>query len=375
MANHVFISYSREDQTYTRKLVDSLHRQGFDVWIDDRIDFGERWWQSIVQAIRASAAFVVVMTPESEKSPWVERELLLALKEGKKIFPLLLRGEEFPILINAQYANVRSGQMPPEDFYDRLRQELVVVEVPESPPAQPKVRREGKVAPFGPAGDRWRNPKDGKEMVRVRAGKFLYGDDKREVGLPKFWIDKAPVTNAEYARFVAETGRQWPQHWNGKTPPKQIADHPVTYVSWHDAAAYAEWASGRLPTEEEWEKAARGTDGRKYPWGEWAEGRCNSKEAGIGDTTPVGKYSTQGDSPYGCQDCAGNVWEWTASEWELGSDFRVLQWEPGSDFRVLRGGAFFNEVGRVRCAARNGFFPYYRVRHVGFRLVADRAPG
>jgi len=99
-------------------------------------------------------------------------------------------------------------------------------------------------------------------MVRVPAGKFLYGEDKKEVELPEFWIDEAPVTNAEYARFVAETGHKPPEHWKGKTPPKQIADHPVVNVSWDDAIAYAKWAGGRLPTDEEWEKVARGTDGR-----------------------------------------------------------------------------------------------------------------
>jgi len=218
--------------------------------------------------------------------------------------------------------------------------------------------------PFGPARDRWRSPKDGKEMVRVPAGTFLYGDDKKEVELPEFWIDKAPVTNAEYARFVAETGHKPPEHWKGRTPPNQIADHPVTYVSWDNAVAYAMWAGGRLPTEEEWEKAARGTDGREYPWGEWAQGHCNSHEARIGSTTPVGLYSPQGDSLYGCQDCAGNAWEWTTSEHELGG-------------RVLRGGAFFNKGRYVRCASRFRLIPliHYRSgpnnrgRYVGFRLV------
>jgi len=200
--------------------------------------------------------------------------------------------------------------------------------------------------------------KDGKEMVRVPAGKFLYGDDKKEVELPEFWIDKAPVTNGEYARFVAEMRHEPPEHWKGKQSPKEIADHPVTYVSWDDAVTYAKWAGGRLPTEQEWEKAARGTDGREYPWGEWAEGCCNSEEADIGGTTPVGKYSPQGDSPYGCQDCAGNVWEWTASEHEQGG-------------RVLRGGAFDFEERYVRCAARSGSYPDLRDRSSGFRLVAS----
>jgi len=212
------------------------------------------------------------------------------------------------------------------------------------------------------AADRLVREKDGKEMVRVPAGKFLYGRDKREIELPEFWIDKAPVTNDEYARFVAETGHQSPEHRKGKTPPKEIAEHPVINVSWDDATAYAGWVGGRLPTEQEWEKAARGTDGREYPWGEWAKDHCNSKEAGTGGTTPVGQYSPQGDSPYGCQDCAGNVWEWTASEHEHGG-------------RVLRGGAFLYEEEGVWCASRSGTNPGSRRRDCGFRVVVSRAPG
>lgn len=114
MGNHVFVSYSRQDQTYARKLADDLRRHSVDVWIDDRIDYGDRWWRTIVQAIRASAAFVVVMTPDSEESEWVEREVMLAMDEEKPIFPLLLRGKGFPIFINKQYANVTDGQMPPQ---------------------------------------------------------------------------------------------------------------------------------------------------------------------------------------------------------------------------------------------------------------------
>ena len=173
-----------------------------------------------------------------------------------------------------------------------------------------------------------------ENMVKVPAGKFLYGDKKQERDLPEFWIDKTPVTNTEYARFVVAAGHEPPQHWKGKTPSQKIADHPVVYVTWRDAVAYAKWAGKRLPTEEEWEKAARGTDGREYPWGDWKEGRCNSREAGIGTTTSVGRYSPGGDSPYSCVDMAGNVWEWAASEWE-----------EGSARRVLRGGSFYSDRG------------------------------
>jgi acyl-CoA hydrolase len=141
MGNHVFVSYSRQDQTYARKLADDLRRRSVDVWIDDRIDYGDRWWRTIVQAIRASAAFVVVMTPDSEESEWVEREVMLAMDEEKPIFPLLLHGKGFPIFINKQYANVTDGQMPPQDFYDRLRQVLPTPDVPEAAPPKPKKKR------------------------------------------------------------------------------------------------------------------------------------------------------------------------------------------------------------------------------------------
>jgi len=202
---------------------------------------------------------------------------------------------------------------------------------------------------------------------QVYYGVTLIGGGMAEVAHLEsgFLISRTLVTNAEYARFVATTGHRPPRHWNGKTPPDKLWDHPVVNVSWEDAVAYAEWAGGRLPTEQEWEKAARGIDGRVYPWGdEFDPARCNARESGIGTTTPVGHYSPGGDSPCGCADMSGNVWEWTAGEYE-----------PGGGYRVLRGGAFDDGDWSVRCAARYGYSPGYRYRHCGFRLAASRAPG
>ncbi len=124
MGNHVFISYSRKDRTYARNLANDLRKRGFEVWIDDRIDYGDRWWRTIDQAICTGAAFIVVMTPDAQESEWVEREILLAQREQKPIFPLLLRGKEFSLLITTQYADVTNGQMPPDSFYERLRRAL-----------------------------------------------------------------------------------------------------------------------------------------------------------------------------------------------------------------------------------------------------------
>jgi formylglycine-generating enzyme required for sulfatase activity len=197
-----------------------------------------------------------------------------------------------------------------------------------------------------------------KEMVRVPAGEFIYGNQHEKIHLPEFWIDKAPVTNAEYARFVAAKRYDPPRHWQGQTPPSEIVNHPVINVSWNDAVAYAKWAGKHLPTEQEWEKAARGTDGRAYPWGNQQpnEQLCNFGR-NTGGTTPVGKYSPEGDSPYGCVDMIGNVWEWTTSPYD-------------SNSKVLRGGSWYDFAVIARTAPRGNFIPTERNDYLGFRCVA-----
>jgi formylglycine-generating enzyme required for sulfatase activity len=400
---HVFISYDRDDQPYARGLASSLRERGFEIWMDDRIDFGDRWWREIVKAVRASAAFVVVMTPDSEESEWVEREILLAQDERKPIFPVLLRGKVNPLLISRQYADVTDGRMPPDGFYRRLgraaptkpKVETRPAERPAQPAPEPEVVSPPVVEPSPPV-----EP----ELIRIPAGEFLMGSDpekdkdardneqpQHRLRLPDYSIAKTPVTNAQYLAFVEATGQKPPSTWEGGKPLKGKGEHPVVRVDWYDAVAYCGWlaeATGRayrLPSEAEWEKAARGTDGRIYPWGdEWDPKRCNSREGGRDDTTPVGQYSPGGDSPYGCVDMAGNVWEWTRSLW--GTDWEKLDFkypydpedgrevlEAGDDIhRVLRGGAFGYYEGLVRCASR-WLEPYYGYWFFGFRVVV--APG
>ena len=131
---------------------------------------------------------------------------------------------------------------------------------------------------------------------------------------------RVPVSNAQYALFTAATGHAPPEHWNGKRPARGLESHPVVKVSWHDALAYCRWLGEvtrqpvGLPSEAEWEKAARGADdARAYPWGDGFDAsRCNIGESGFGGTTPVGVF-VNGASPYGCLDMVGNVWEWTRS--------------------------------------------------------------
>jgi formylglycine-generating enzyme required for sulfatase activity len=203
-------------------------------------------------------------------------------------------------------------------------------------------------------------------FVWVPPGEFILGGKNGfDVQIAKleqgFFAARTPVTNAEYARFADKMRHKPPEHWKGKRPPAELAHHPVVSVTWHDAVAYAKWASARLPTEEECERAARGYDGREYPWGEWAEGRCNTSEASIGRTSPVDQFSPGGDSPYGLQDVAGNVWEWTDSTW-AGDD---------ESLRVLRGGSFNNSRNRARCAYRSRDDPLDVWNHFGFRVVVS----
>jgi formylglycine-generating enzyme required for sulfatase activity len=234
----------------------------------------------------------------------------------------------------------------------------------------------------------------GFEMVYVSPGSFWMGSNKvqdpaardsevpkHKVTLPGYWIAKTPVTVAQFRTFVEAEG--YKAYEDALKGPD---DHPVVWVSWNDALVYCHWLSKRtglpvtLPSEAEWEKAARGTDGRLYPWGNT---KPDARQCNFGDyeqrTTPVGRYSPRGDSPYRCVDMAGNVWEWTRSLW--GRDWLELDFEypydakdgrenlESRDFRVLRGGAFFSNEASVRCAWRYGYDPNFRYSGLGFRPV------
>jgi formylglycine-generating enzyme required for sulfatase activity len=216
-------------------------------------------------------------------------------------------------------------------------------------------------------------------------GWFKDEQPQHRVLLDEFQIGKYPVTNAQYQAFVQATKHQPPGYWSGGTFSEELAAHPVVNVSCvEDAVAYCEWLTEqlrtakqlreneviRLPTEAEWEKAARGTDGRFWPWGnQWDKTKCNA-EGDVG-TTPVGKYSPGGDSPYGAADMAGNVWEWCADWYDEGYYEKSPEKNPvGPDsgqFRVVRGGSFTYLRGHVRCAARGRNYPASGVD--GFRVV------
>ena len=225
----------------------------------------------------------------------------------------------------------------------------------------------------------------GFDWVTIPAGEFLLGSDpthdlhmfedelpQLRVYLSAFRLARVPITNAQYKLFINATDYNAPPHWARSEIPAGKENHPVTNVSWHDALAFCDWAGVRLPTEAEWEKAARGVDGRIYPWGDALPDptRCNFDLA-IGMTSPVGEYPA-GASPYGVLDVAGNVWEWTSTVWLDTYEDYLKQIENAGRTalrRVLRGGGF-RDVEFVRCAARSWDLPNQRYRDLGFRVAA-----
>jgi len=236
------------------------------------------------------------------------------------------------------------------------------------------------------------------DMVYIPGGKFIMGTDEEEfrilkdpfgytthlleprkrrvVYLKGFYIDKYEVTNREYKRFVDETGYHLPDHWlETGTYPEGEADYPVTFVSWWDAKAYARWAGKRLPTEEEWEKAARGTDGRLFPWGNrFDRHKANTWERGVKGIHRVGEYE-EGKSPYGVYDLAGNVMEWTATV------YRQYQHLPGEEIRdgeelwytkvIIRGGAWSSDGKDAQTFSRVIADPGIKSNGIGFRCAKD----
>jgi formylglycine-generating enzyme required for sulfatase activity len=253
-------------------------------------------------------------------------------------------------------------------------------------------------------------------FVEIPAGTFRMGSDKKKdpqafdeevkqhsIDLPAYYLGRYPVTVAQFQNFVNASG------YKPENPEslQSLANHPVVNVTWHEALKYCDWLTERLraweetpeplagllkqqnwritlPSEAEWEKAARGTDGRIYPWGKDADSnRANYGDTGIRATSAVGCFPG-GVSPYGCEEMSGNVWEWTRSLWGKNSsepDFKYpYKFDDGREqldatddvLRVLRGGAFGGDVRRVRCAYRRRSLPFPRYSFVGFRVSAAR---
>lgn len=257
------------------------------------------------------------------------------------------------------------------------------------------------------------------QFVHIPGGEFIIGsshardpkssDDEKPqhlLSVSEYHIMRNPVTNEQFLGFVQETGQRAPLFWKDGEFPKDQGNHPVVGVSFLDAIAFCRWAREatglpvRLPSEPEWEKASRGTDGRLYPWGDkWEEGRSNSYEAGIGRTSPVDLFSPEGDSPFGVSGMAGNVQQWTASLFggypydptdgrevyvydidspallpkfhESGGTMNVSSREAATGKTVIRGGSWREDRLSSRCAYRSWAAPMHRSDDTGFRCCYE----
>jgi formylglycine-generating enzyme required for sulfatase activity len=412
-APRIFLSHSSHDAAFTARLEADLRAAGATVY---RVvaDQGGDFVKAIDDALAACEWVVLVLTTDALASPWVQQEIRAAIRlknQGR------IRG-----ILPIQAGPVDLGAIPPlwgvynvfdatANYTAALAHLLAALSLSPAAPS-PVAPASAPALPGAPA--LHLTPKtlydlgfagrdiNGVEIVLpptcpVPAGPFIMGSDKArdpqatDDETPQYMIETGafsigtfPVTVAEYACAVrvkavpepheVKSGGDW------ATQPKRL-EHPVVNVSWKDAVDYAAWLARttgqlwRLPTEAEWEKVARGTDGRLYPWGDSFDmSRCNTNESKIGTTTPVGAYPG-GASPYGAQDLAGNVWEWTSSL------FRPYPYRQNdgrerldsTEHCVVRGGSWYVDATYARAARRGVGWPD-SLFDAGFRVAASRRP-
>lgn len=418
----VFLCHAKEDKPAIRKLYSLLKSQSWiEPWLDEiNLLPGMDWDLEIYKALREADAILVCLSKESvAKEGYVQKEFKRALGFAEEkpegaiyIIPLRLDDCKPPLKFQQwQWADyfqpdaqkkllqslyLRAGSLkilpPPARPASTPKAEPPSISIPVSFPAAPisaKTTPSGHpIYVFG-----------GLEFVKVPAGDFYMGADDIDAAKPQhlvyqlnydFYMARFPVTNQQYSLMARETGAPI-------IMAKGKLLHPVVNVSWYDAQKFVEWLNKKyktelpdgyrfcLPSEAEWEKAARGFDGNEYPWGDkFDKSKCNTDEGKKGDTTPVGAYSPQGDSPFGCADMAGNVWEWTRSLWGKDASLPTFKYPYRFDdkredenadkfvYRVVRGGSFNYSSERARCAVRSRSNPdSLSILNVGFRVAAS----
>jgi formylglycine-generating enzyme required for sulfatase activity len=382
----VFLCHSSNDKPAVRDLYDKLTARGIDAWLDEKkLLPGQDWDIEIQKAVRGADTVIICLSKTSiTKEGYVQKEIKFSLdialeKPEGTIYLIPTRLEDCKVpdsLIKWHWVNL----FEPQGFISLFKS---LGKRADSLGLQPK-----------PTIADWeeRNKiilSNGMEFMRIPAGKFLMGSEKYSNEKPQhtvdipydYWMARFPVTNEQYNLYVKAKGIYHPvSDWEKKN------NHPLVNVSWNTVMEYCQWLNDllkeelpaglilRLPTEAEWEKAARGTDGREYPWGNtFDKNKCYSMEWGKGETTSVGSYSPQGDSPYGCVDMAGNVSEWTHSKNNAypynANDDR--EDEQKSAHRVNRGGCFGSAVWNVCCASRSWADSNLSFTSLGFRIMVS----
>jgi formylglycine-generating enzyme required for sulfatase activity len=420
----VFLCHSSNDKPLVRELYQKLRAENWiQPWLDEEELYpGQGWEVAIEKAVEKSDAVLICLSNSSiTKRGFVQKELRFVLdialeipEEDIFIIPLRLeecqpprslqsyqyanyfpesqRGAAFDKLLKSLRMRFKSlGLTFVENSYIEVAPTESVVDANvtaetrnQSNDIKEKSAQKNEINLVeSPIYQSKFTLSTGTEFVCVPTGVFLMGEEDI-INIPyDYWIARFPVTNEQYSQYTSEKKINHPvKDWMNRK------NHPVTNVSWNDALEYCQWLSHslknelpspltlRLPTEAEWEKAARGIDGRIYPWGDtFDNNKCNSYEEKKWTTTPVGYYSPQGDSIYGCSDMAGNVWEWTHS---LFVDYRYNVFDGREDEktigrRVLRGGSYDCAASQVECAVRGLNYPIAKNTVYGFRVVISTA--
>jgi hypothetical protein len=372
----VFLSHNRKQKGWVRELAHRLRNAGVKVFFDeDSVKKGADVVGAIEDGLEASRYVVLIITPSSVASTWVALETAITIYSDptaakNKLIPVMLEPVDLteirPAIRRLNMADLTNPETRDKEFKSLWTDlKIVKTKIP-SPPPWPRIgpkaasvvrkKKPRLVARKKPSG--FIKAKDGKEMTLVKGSHFKMGSNNKTEYVDDFYIDQYPVTNSEYKKFLEKTNRRLPRSWIKKYP-KDKHDHPVNAVSFYEAKAYAEWAGKRLPTDKEWEKAARGINGRKYPWGnKFDKNRSNTKEGGMGNITSVKKYPG-GASPYGVMDMAGNVWEW------------VDTWGREGE-KKAKGGSYKYEQDAAECSNSESFkITSGRLSDLGFRCVMD----
>ena len=370
----IFISYSREDLKKVEALICMFKSEGWSIWWDQKIPGGRQFDTVIEEEIEKAKCVIVVWSAHSVKKRWVKSEA----EEGARreiLIPVVIEKTTIPLAFR-QIQTIKIVDWDGAKNHPGLKQLIHDIHHLLSVPPTDTNAHKGTASklPSGiqlPSSDEI----DTREMVLIPQVPFLYSERQETREIPyDFFIDKYPVTNEQFSEFLSNDGYKkqafWsPEGWGWKErysmnrpllfhdPKFNASLLPVVGVNYYEAEAFAKWQGKRLPNEMEWEIAARGIDGRHWPWGmEFDKKKCNSIEAGFNGTSPVNQYP-EGASPYGCIDMAGNVWEW-ASTWDE------------DDIPVTRGGSWLNQPSNLRVFCRCvDYPPTFRHHNIGFRCI------
>ncbi len=400
----LFISYAKKDtRELALALADALNAlNGVSAWVDRSLRAGRSWETQIEREIDQCDQMIVLYSPDinrhknGEAESYVLTEISYAKYTARKpILPVMAQPTTPPIsLTREHYIDFTLPGLSLDDLVTALCDELGIAD-------QPRQTQPVGMQPVAPAA----NVDTSAEAVRailgepfdwceVPAGEFFYGDDKQKLTLPTFHMAKYPITYRQFQVFIDDRAGFYDDRWwdglaqRSAQPGDQewkIDDHPRERVRWYDAMAFTRWLSWklgggyavddisswlvRLPTEFEWEKAARGTDGRIYPWGnDFDKTKANTSESGIKKTTAVTQYP-QGASPYGVFGMSGNVWEWCLTDYNNPAEHPEKENISSNSSRVLRGGSWYDYLQPARAASRDYNPPHGRHYSFGFRVV------